>query len=39
MTEMIKRETKNDLGQEITEYWCGRCLGWHDLNEDPEPIR
>jgi hypothetical protein len=35
---MIKRIVKNELGQTITEYWCERCLGWHDLNEDPEPI-
>ena len=36
---MTKRESRNELGQPVTEYWCERHLGWHDLNEDPEPIR
>ena len=36
---MRTKQARNELGQPVTLYWCERCLGWHDLNEDPEPIR
>ena len=36
---MQTKQARNELGQPVTLYWCERCAGWHDLNEDPEPAR
>ena len=36
---MRTKQARNELGQQVTLYWCERCAGWHDLNEDPEPVR
>lgn len=35
---MRTKQARNEIGQQITLYWCGGCLGWHDVNEDPEPV-